>query len=291
MKQVILFWMVFFSLTSTFGQGKVITDSLTIAGISRKFTFHEPAASKKNRSLVFVLHGSGGNGNQMMERVPALVKASFEENFIAVFPTGYQNFWNECRKASPAAANRLDVDEQAFFLEMIAYFEHHYQVDRNQVMVIGTSGGGHMAYKLAMTLPDTFMAISVIIANLPDASNMDCIPQGKPVHMLITNGTLDKINPYEGGEVILNTGSFGKVVSTETSLSYWAGLAGYTQAPSRETLPDTDPKDGKIVEKYSYSGREKEVTLLKVLGGGHDYPNDIDIHLYSWEFFKGLMRR
>lgn len=291
MKQVISFWMVFFSISSTFGQGKVITDSLTIAGISRKFTFHEPAASKKNRSLVFVLHGSGGNGNQMMERVPALVEASSKENFIAVFPAGYQNYWNECRKSSPAAANQVDVDEQAFFLEMIAYFEHHYQVDRDQVMVIGTSGGGHMAYKLAMTLPDSFKAFSVIIANLPDQSNFDCIAQEKPVNILITNGTLDRINPYEGGEVILNTGSFGKVVSTEKSLSYWADLAGYTQKPSLETLPNLDPNDGKTIEKYTYSGRKKEVTLLKVLGGGHDYPNDIDIHLYSWNFFKGLMQR
>jgi len=291
MKQSLFFCMVFFSLSYSYGQGQVITDSLSIDGIFRKFTFQIPPSKEENKSLVFVLHGSGGNGSQMMERVPLLLEASTQENFIAVFPTGYQNYWNECRKASPAAANLLDIDEQTFFLEMIAYFEHHYQVDRTQVMVIGTSGGGHMAYKLAMTLPDTFMAISVIIANLPDASNMDCIPQVKPMHMLITNGTLDKINPYEGGEVILNTGSFGKVVATETSLSYWAGLAGYTQAPSRETLPDTDPKDGKIIEKYSYSGREKEVTLLKVLGGGHDYPNDIDIHLYSWEFFKEVMKR
>lgn len=172
---------------------------------------------------------------------------------------------------------------------MINYFVEKYQVDRKLVFVIGTSGGGHMAYKLAMTMPDRFRAISAIIANLPDSTNFDCVALNKPVNIMITNGTLDKTNPYEGGEVILNTGNFGKVMSTDRTLQYWSTLAGYAGNATMETLPDNDPKDGKTIEKYSYTGKKKEVVLLKVIGGKHDYPNDIDVHLYSWEFFKHIM--
>lgn len=28
------------------------------------------------------------------------------------------------------------------------------------------------------------------------------------------------------------------------------------------------------------------MTLLKVVGGKHDYPGDLDVYLYAWEFFK-----
>lgn len=108
---------------------------------------------------------------------------------------------------------------------------------------------------------------------------------------MITNGTLDKTNPYEGGEVILANGNFGRVVSTEKSVEYWKKLAGYNGEPIMEKLPDTDPTDGKLIEKYSYSGKKKEVVLLKVIGGKHDYPNDIDVHLYSWDFFKQVMKK
>jgi polyhydroxybutyrate depolymerase len=267
------------------------TDSIEIHGIFRKFTFKEPSKNTKDFSLVFVLHGSGGNGNQMLARVPALVNASSSENFIAVFPFGYKNFWNECRKASPAEANQLDVDEQAFFQAMINYFADRYLANRKQVFAIGTSGGGQMAFKLGMTMPDQFKAVSVIIANLPDSSNFDCTALNKPMHIMITNGTLDKTNPYDGGEVILNTGNFGRVVSTEKSVEYWKKLAGYKGDPVMEKLPDTDPTDGKLIEKYSYSGKKKEVVLLKVIGGKHDYPNDIDVHLYSWDFFKQVMKK
>jgi polyhydroxybutyrate depolymerase len=267
------------------------TDSIEIHGVFRKFTFKEPSKNTKDFSLVFVLHGSGGNGNQMLARVPALVNASSSENFIAVFPFGYKNFWNECRKASPAEANQLDVDEQAFFQAMINYFADRYQANRKQVFAIGTSGGGQMAFKLGMTMPDQFKAVSVIIANLPDSSNFDCTALNKPMHIMITNGTLDKTNPYDGGEVILNTGNFGRVVSTEKSVEYWKKLAGYKGDPVMEKLPDTDPTDGKLIEKYSYSGKKKEVVLLKVIGGKHDYPNDIDVHLYSWDFFKQVMKK
>lgn len=267
------------------------TDSILIDGIFRKFIFNEPSFASKNNSIVFVLHGSGGNGNQMMARVPAFVNAASIENYIAVFPFGYKNFWNECRKSSPAEANQMNVDEQAFFQSMINYFVDKYHADRKNVFVIGTSGGGHMAYKLAMTMPDRFKAVSVIIANLPDSSNFDCTALNKPMNIMITNGTLDKTNPYEGGEVILNSGNFGKVVSTDESFHYWSNLAGYKGEPTLEKLADNDPNDGKTIDKYSYTGKKKEVTLLKVIGGKHDYPNDVDIHLYSWEFFKQIMKK
>jgi polyhydroxybutyrate depolymerase len=102
------------------------------------------------------------------------------------------------------------------------------------------------------------------------------------------NGTEDKTNPYNGGEVILGSGNFGHVRSSERTLQYWAELAGYTGLPTKTSLPDLNPKDGKRIEAYSYTGGKKEVKLLKVIGGKHDYPGDINVHLYAWEFFKSV---
>jgi polyhydroxybutyrate depolymerase len=108
----------------------------------------------------------------------------------------------------------------------------------------------------------------------------------KPMNVLIVNGTEDKTNPYDGGEVILGSGNFGNVRSTDRTFKYWADLAGYTGTPIKTMLPDTDPSDGKTIEKYSFTGNTKSVVLLKVIGGKHNYPNDIDVHKYAWDFFK-----
>ncbi len=212
------------------------------------------------------------------------------ENTLLVYPDGYKRYWNECRKSSPAQANQEDINEQAFFDGMIQYFRKKYQVNAEHVFAVGTSGGGHMAYKLAMTMPNAFRAVTAIIANLPDTTNLDCVPSGKAVPIMIINGTLDTTNPYNGGDVITGKMNMGAVRSTDRTLAYWAALAQYKGKPTQENVPDTDPADGKTIERYTYKEKGKpEIVLLKVIGGKHDYPNDIDVHLEALAFFKRQM--
>lgn len=276
------------TLTSFSQEDAIIADSINVEGRYRSFHFRKPNVKSKGFSLVFVMHGSGGSGPSMMQRVKEFDRIADQENMVTVFPSGYKNFWNECRKKSTAEANALDVNEQAFFQGMINYFVRTYEIDRQQVFAVGTSGGGHMAYKLGLTMPSAFRGITAIVANLPDTNNMDCMETKQPMNVMIINGTEDKTNPYNGGEVILGSGNFEHVRSSERTLHYWADLAGYTGDAERRMLPDLDPNDGKRIEEYSYRTGKKSVVLLKVLGGKHDYPGDINVHLYAWNFFKEI---
>jgi polyhydroxybutyrate depolymerase len=286
MVKYILIFLLFCTVSAT---SQIAHDSLLIEGHQRTFHFLKPA--QPNATLVFVLHGSNGNGEQMRERAKKLEAIAPAENILLVYPDGYKKFWNECRKTANSDANHENIDENAFFGGMIDYFKQKHSIDDKNVFAVGTSGGGHMAYKLALTMPEKFKAITALIANLPDTNNMDCIEKRAKFPVLIINGTEDKVNPYEGGEVIIgNNISLGFVRSTNRTFHYWAELAGYKGEPKKELLPDTDPKDGKTVERYTYKKRKKpEVTLLKVIGGKHDYPNDIDVHLEAWAFFKRQM--
>ena len=268
-------------------QAQVISDSVLIEGKYRSFHFSKPSQSKYT-SLVFVLHGSNGTGLQMRERTNQSSKIEEKaelENMLIVYPDGYKKYWNECRKVSPAEANVLNINEQAFFDAMIQYFKKQYKV--RSVFVAGMSGGGHMAYKLALTMPNKFKAIAAFIANLPDTDNMDCEAVGKAIPVMIVNGTEDPINPYNGGEVNLGPVKMGKVQSTERTLAYWSNLARYEGKPAFENLPDTDPTDGRTIEKYTYKKpKQPEIVLLKVIGGKHDFPKDIDTMVEALAFFK-----
>ena len=109
---------------------------------------------------------------------------------------------------------------------------------------------------------------------------------------MIVNGTADAVNPYQGG--MMQGGNFvmGTVRSTDQSFQYWARLAGYSGDPVKASVPDKDPNDGKTIERYTYYEKGKpEIVLLKVVGGKHDYPNDIDVHVEGWEFFKRQLKR
>jgi polyhydroxybutyrate depolymerase len=288
MYQKYLFALILF-VASFITKAQILDDSLLIEGHRRSFHFLK--SPKTKASLVFVLHGSGGNGIQMRARANSLEGIALTENILLVYPDGYKKYWNECRKTANSAANLENINENAFFEAMIGYFKERYQINEKQVFAVGTSGGGHMAYKLALTMPERFRAITALIANLPDTNNIDCEEKRRAIPVMIVNGTADKTNPYEGGEVITNNISLGLVRSTDRTFAYWSSMAGYKGKPQMQNLPDIDPKDGKTIEKYTFKTKRKpEVTLLKVINGKHDYPNDIDVHLEAWEFFKRSMK-
>ncbi len=266
---------------------QIVNDSVLIDGHFRSFHFIKPSPSNTKASLIFVLHGSGGNGIKSMKSTTKLMALAETEHILMVFPDGYKKNWNECRKDAPATANVENIDENAFFSQMIDYCVANYKINPARVFAVGTSGGGHMVYKLAMTMPEKFKGITAIVANIPDPTNMDCIEKKMPMPVMIINGTNDKTNPYNGG---ISAKNKGLVRSTDESFHYWATLDGYKGEPAMEALPDTDPTDGKTIEKYTYKQKGKpEVTLLKVINGEHNNPKDIDVYLESWNFFKRQM--
>ena len=273
-----------FLLFFMISKAQVINDSILIDGHYRSFHFNLPSKKNTNSSLIFVLHGSGGNGLKSMKGTAKLVALSESENLLVLFPDAYLKNWNECRKNAPADANIENIDEDTFFSKMIDYCEEKYKINKRRVFAIGTSGGGHMVYKFALTMPEKFKAITAIVANLPDSTNMDCIEKRVPMSVMIINGTNDLTNPYNGG---ISAKNKGLVRSTNDTFQYWATLGGYKGEPFMEMLPDTDPSDGKTIEKYYYKEKGKpEVILLKVINGEHNNPKDIDVFLESWSFFK-----
>lgn len=272
-------------------RGQVIRDSLLIEGHYRSFCFKKPVHDTKGGSLVFAIHGSGGIAENFMKITQKIDGKMAEDNFMLVFPQGYKRYWNECRKASTAEANRIDIDEEAFFEAMIRYFVRNYRIDRKKVFVSGVSGGGQMAYKMGMRLPRSFRAIAAFVANMPAAENMDCIASGKPVPTLIINGTADPVNPHEGGEMKAGL-PLGKVVSTAESFRYWANLAGYSGEPVSRVLPDPVPGNNISMESYTYREKAKpEVTLIKVINGVHGQPEDLDFYTEVWDFFRRQLPR
>lgn len=264
---------------------QLIVDSVLIENHYRSFSYNLPATDITGGSLMFVMHGSGGTGSDMYKKTTALETIASPEKLLIVYPNGYQRYWNECRKFSTAAANKEDINEVAFFESMITYFITKYGI--NNIFASGFSGGGHMAYKLALTMPGKIKAIAAIVANLPDSASCDCVLTTKPLPVLIINGTLDNTNPYLGGEMFVNNTSFGVVRSTEKTFNFWSTMAGYTGNAKMKKLPDTDTTDQKLIESYTFKKHHKPtVSLLKVIGGKHDYPNDIDVYIYTWKFFK-----
>jgi polyhydroxybutyrate depolymerase len=267
---------IFFLKTSILSQNAYETlqaDSLQIGSYSRTFLYHMPTKLSKKTNLLFVLHGSGGSGKLMTQHTQHWFSRLADErgNVIVVYPDGYKNHWNECRKEANFEANLLNIDDNAFFEGMIAYFNKKYALDKKQIFVTGISNGGHEVFKLAKERPHLFKKYAAVGANLPIPSNDDCIEAKKPVSIMVINGTGDPINPYNGGEVkMTGTAKRGNVLSADETMHYWAALAktDFSKA-TKYDFPDTDKEDGATATQYRLKTRKQDMRLIRVENGGH----------------------
>lgn len=252
-------------------------DALPWRGLSRLYSVYVPEGLGAGAPLVLVFHGSDGDARQ--------ARAAFgwewdrladEHGFVVAYPEGYEGHWNDCRAAGPYAANRLDVDDVGFTRALVARLVERRGVDPARVYATGISNGGQMALRLALEAPELVRAVAPVIASLPAEGNLDCAPSGRPVSMLVMNGTADPMNPYEGGTVALYglVGNRGEVLSTEATAGYFAALAGHDRPGVREALPDPAPRDGTSIERTRWAAPGRaEVVLYAVHGGGHTVPH------------------
>jgi len=275
-KIVVSLLLIFLWQTAIFGQNAyetLQTDSVQIGEYSRSFLYHKPANLSKNTNLVFVLHGSNGSGKLITQFTENWFSKLADEkrNVIVVYPNGYKNHWNECRKEANFEANLLNIDDNSFFEKMIEYFIQKYQINKKQVFVVGHSNGGHEVFKLAKEKPKLFKKFVAISANLPTSSNDDCYESKMPVSMMVINGTGDKINPYQGGEVILGGGAKrGNIISTDATMQYWANLAhkDFSKA-TKFDFPNTDKDDETTATEFKLKNKQYDIRLIKVENGGH----------------------
>lgn len=290
MNRIVLSLIIVLTCSRAVAQGSL--DSIKVDGIYRSFHFYKPSKKHKKFQVIFVLHGSGGNGTNMIKPAMQLQAVADSLGYFLVYPNGYKNYWNECRKYATSAANRENINEEGFFNAMLQYFHSKYATKSNSFFAIGLSGGGHMAYKLAMTMPEKCMGITAVVASLPDSTSIDCMLAGKPKAVLIANGTKDGLNKYKGGQIIIDNKNWGVMQSTESTFSYWANLAGYSGDAVQEDLADPHPENGQTITRFSYSASNKpSVVLLRVNNGEHAFPKDVDVFMEAAKFFKAEQKR
>src|SRR5688572_8155803 len=127
MKIAISFLFLFFFFQA-FPQ--IISDSILVHNGYRTFHFNQLPATTDGASLIFILHGSGGDGRDMVRNTGKLMEIAVTEDILLVYPDGYKKYWNECRKAASSLANLEDIDENTFFSSMIDYFETRYHINK-----------------------------------------------------------------------------------------------------------------------------------------------------------------
>jgi len=265
------------------------SSSILSGGLQRTYTVH--IASSYDRAkptpLLIVLHGGGGTG-QGMNKLTNFNAIANRENFIVVYPDGFENHWNDGRGVQWQAQTE-NVDDVGFISALIDHLSDELNIDAKRIYVTGISNGGMMSHRLGCELSQKIAAIAPVASNIPVSMASVWAPS-RPVPVLIINGTDDTLERWEGGEIRLGRNTYGLVLSVSDTVNFWVGWHQCSQAPTVTQLPDNDPADGTTVRKAVYGGCQDgaEVILYAVVGGGHTWPGGLQ---YLPEFVIGKTSR
>ena len=271
-----------------------------IGGRQRSFFLYEPRDLKPGAPLVFVFHGGGGDGGAAREGTGGEFEMLADRyGFVVAYPDGVGRSWNGCRKMQNETRARRGIDDVGFVEAMIAQEIARHRIDPKHVFAVGHSNGGALAYRLILERPNAFAGIAAISSNLPVPENMDCQPMPASRPVMVINGTADPVNPYNGGTNARGT-SRGRVLSTDQTVQYFAGLNGIADPPGATRLPHKRDADDTWVEQISWTAPGKpSVVLYAIHGGGHVVPQpywrfprvvgaqteDLDAPAVIWDFF------
>ncbi len=264
------------------------TDSFTYDGVNRSYIVYTPSSYVPGTvmPLVFVLHGFTQTAQAIMD-VSGFNVIADTGNFIVVYPNGVGNAWN----SNSGMTGGSTADDIGFISALTDTIASRYGVDTTRVYSCGFSAGGYMSHRLACESPRCYAAVASVAGTMSTAAYSACVP-ARPVPVLQIHGTADAIVSYNGG-----VGG----VSVDDVVSKWTSVDLCPATPVITALPNTNLFDNSTVESsiYGSCAAGSEVKLLKVVGGGHQWPGtsallgglgtinrDINASGEIWNFFR-----
>ena len=268
------------------------TMRITVPGTDRSLLIHMPAGrSDRPAPLVFLFHGSGGNGKGVLDR-SKLAATADRYGFIVAAPDGGiamggRSFvWNI--PGVPSVSGRMpsatDADDVAFVIATIDWLTAQRCTDRTRVYATGISGGGRISSWLGCVAADRFAAIAPVVglrAGNPladDKTHPDpatCRPS-RPMPVLAFAGDADTTNPIAGGGA-----PYWQYPMTAAE-ARWADLNGCRTPLARREVTATVYEEG-----YTACRKGADVRARVTIGGQHDWVVDNDA---LWAFFAAHRR-
>ena len=175
--------------------------SLEHGGRTRRYLLHLPPRAEKalKMPLLVVLHGGGGNGEQIAASTGFSALAD-RHGFAVAYPDGTGPLrgrlltWNS--GGIPVYASDEKVDDVGFLRAVVASAKTRVAIDPECIYATGISNGAMMCHRLAREAPDLFAAI----APVSGAMNFTAVDSTVPIAVLIIHGTEDEHVRYEGGK-------------------------------------------------------------------------------------------
>ena len=153
--------------------GEKLRITTLVDGVQREYFLHVPSSYNNAKSipLVFMLHGTGGDGEKMYDN-SGWAELAETDGFIAVFPSSLRyriisqeedkntTKWNTLPDTEwSLQSGQVAKDDIRFLRKIIDEIKAKYTIDEKKVYLSGFSNGGQMAAKSSIEMSDIFAAV------------------------------------------------------------------------------------------------------------------------------------
>ena len=269
---------------------------MSVDGVNRQFIVVQPSAPAPigGYPLVFMFHGSGGDGEQYYN-VSGWKEKGEEEGFVTVFPSsldycviedGMQRRvtkWNNGDLRTYACPGQELKDDVAFVRAMLDSIAGRLPIDRSRIFASGFSNGGVFSSKLAIDMSDVFAAAHASAGALDELDSAGVV---RNVPYVLTVGDHD--------DRLLEKSEFDVIPFNDTALGFirprlerHLAILGLTQ--------EYATTETELALLFSFTTPEAdappaELRFILLKGLYHQYPNGENYPLSApdlmWEFFS-----
>jgi polyhydroxybutyrate depolymerase len=239
--------------------------TMNVGGLDRSYRLYIPAGLASPAPLVVMMHGGFGSGQQA-ERAYGWDELADGAKFVVAYPDGVGRAWNV--GGCCGRPGRENIDDVGFINAVIDDIAGHVTIDPKRRYATGISNGGMLAYALACNT-GTFAAIG------PDsATQLDKCAAPHPTSVMHIHGTADPRIRYDGDP--------GSGVATPDGGPSMPDLNAFWRNVDRCAPPATTT-DGAITTSTANCPDGRDVVLITVDGGGHEWPSFATQAM--WQFF------
>lgn len=180
-----------------------------IDNMVRTYTIKKPKVHTNHKAII-VLHGGGGNANQI-EKSTHFTELALPLGYTVVYPNGTSKFdksvlgnklltWNAIHCCGYAKDNK--VNDIGFIDNLIDELRTQHEIEK--IYIAGMSNGAMMSYQAAIQLNGKIDAIAPVVGNI--FIDQKELPKNQ-ISVIIINGMKDFSIPYNGG---LTQGKFSR---------------------------------------------------------------------------------
>ena len=188
-------------------------------GQDRTYLFYSASAAPDK--LIIALHHFAENGRTMAIQT-GLNAIADANNYAVVYPDALGYYWDDGRIAANVPPDDGTIADSDFILALRNNLSEQFNLNKEDIFLIGHENGGGLAYQLACDAPEQFEKIVVVGALLWEYHRDNCNDVSGQSNLLILYGERDPLYLHTGNELeYLRTGATVNILNRNDTLAHW----------------------------------------------------------------------